>query len=1545
VVTDIERAGRSWFSCAPMLVLLMASQLASPAVAQPLDFRTLSLADGLSQSSVYAIVQDRDGFLWIGTEDGLNRYDGYRFQVYKNDPNDTSSLSDSHIHALLLDHDDVLYVGTYGGGLNRFDRDANRFDRFFFEKGQDGGISHNTVTSLVEDVDGGIWVATLGGGLNYFDPERGTFLAHQHDPDDPSSLSANEVWCLSLDSKGALWVGTLNGLNRLSPAEREKARSAKARFVRVMPHERDGGLADEGIRCVLEDRSSEIWVGTFEGGLFRLLSKEVERLPGESYRFAHYAPEPGPDLDWDGDIRSVFEDDHGNFWVGTDGGGLFRLDRGTGEFQRFVHRPEDKNSISSDRIWCFYQDKSSIIWIGTFVGGLNKLDLRASQFRLDRYKMRLLHESGIDFVKAILVDAKGSLWIGTNRGLFKLPSRDSQEPAARYWEGGDGPYYLQTDYIRALAPHPDGSLMVGTWGGGLAKLNEESHQVRWYRHDPEAESSLSHDYVRCVILDSRDRVWVGTSAGLNRMLDEGRFKRYFFAEQGAGHYSANRISSIMEDRDGVLWLGTELGFVRFETGPGLAEIWSHGIGDVESVSNDKARPLYQDEQGYLWIGTTGGGLDRFDPETETFLHLTEAEGLPNNVVYAIEPDTDGFLWLSTNRGLARMDPEHLSFRLYDEADGLQSNEFNLGASFSDTQGLLYFGGINGINIFDPSQLGENRYIPQTRITGIRVGFGERGWVRNLSDGQRLKLSHRENSFELAFVALDFTNPHKNQFAYQMRGLDDQWYEIGTRNRAIFSHLPPGEYHFRVKGSNNDGVWSDSVASLELVVVPPWWRTPLANAGFAILAIGIIVILVALFFAQKARRQRNMLRRKERELEAQAQINARLSEIDHLKDQFLANTSHELRTPLNGIIGIVESLIDGVSGDLPDMTVSNLTIVLSSARRLAHLVNDLLDYSALKESGIELVCRPVDMRAVVDVVLSLSTPLASSKSIQLHNRVEPDLPPVWGDHDRIQQILHNLIGNAVKFTERGSVSVTARVERDEVAIMVEDTGCGISPERLAHVFESYEQGDDVSTRRYSGTGLGLAITKQLIELHGGTIKVESVVDEGSRFEFRLPLANEAQLDQFEVLSEQRLAKIDFQSAQPKADPTEDGHHILVVDDEPINLQVIVNILTLQGYQVTKALSGAHATRLVRSEGFDLVLLDVMMPGMSGFEVCRQIRKHFTDEELPVVFLTAKNQITDMTKGFEAGGNDYLIKPVSRDELLPRVKTLIAMVEMRNRLDQAREQLSAVEIDKEKARLTRSVLHNIANVLNSLRISCQQTRSAVVNSKIDQVRKTAKLIGEQDDVTGFLRSPRGQLLPAYLERLADMLEAESLFISKEIDNISRKSDMMLGIIDTQQRLAKSDSSHLEVFELDDLLQEALNLYRPSLDKQHVRVETVKNGDLRVKAHRLHTLHVLINLFKNAVEAMTDNEDNQREIKLRSYRGGERFGVISVSDNGMGLSPEELDQVFNYGFTTKNGGHGLGLHYCRRVLSEMGGGIEIFSAGRGKGATFRVRLPVAG
>ena len=1215
---------------------LLLSRVVTPEPQGRLRFERFDAEQGVS-GGVWDLLQDNKGFLWVGTHGGLKRYDGYTFLPFSHDRSDPNTPSDDVTTALYEDREGRLWIGT-STGLNRYDPESGIFKRFLHDPEDPSSLGGRSVRAVLQDRSGAIWVGLGQSGLNRYDPETGRFTRFRHDDSDPASLAHDEVWGLAETPDGRLWVGTLGGgLNLVLPDRKS---------FRHFRHDPDdpASLSHDGVMDVLATRDGGLWIATAGGG--------VNRFNLETESFTHYRHENGNphSLGYDGAHR-LLEGEDGTLWIGT-GGGLSRLDVATGRFANYRHAPSDPFSISDDLVYALARDASGAIWAGTIRGGLNRLDLDAPSFTHYRHAAENTNSLSSNFVRTVYEDREGYVWVSTPRtGLNRLDPRTGT--IEHFVHDPDDSRSLLGNNIWAIVEDQEGALWAAG-SGGLNRFHRDSEDFT--RYGVETDPDLGYFETVQNLLASRDGAfWVGAVGGLSRFAPEkGTFKNYRHDPSDGSSLSHDDIRSLYEDRAGVVWVGTDdAGLNRFEPESDSFRRYRHDPQDPKSLAHDSVLSILQDKGGALWIGTRGG-LSRLEPQTQSFVHFTKSSGLPDNVIYGILEDDLGRLWLSTNRGIACFHPETEEIRTFDTRDGLQGNEFNQRAYHRGRSGMLYFGGTSGLNAFRPDAIKKNGFVPPIELTSLRVFDTEVALKNAAPYVEKLELAHDDNYFSFEFAALSFRRSDQNRYAYKLEGFDRDWIDAGSRRYASYTNVPAGSYVLRVKGSNSDGVWNEEGVAVPVHIAPPPWGTSWAYTGYGLAAGGLL-------FGFVTSHRRKLARERE--------LNERLRQVDKLKDEFLANTSHELRTPLNGVTGIVESILDGASGPVPPKVAENLSLVLSSGQRLSRLVNDILDFSKVRHDNLKLERRPVDARAVAEVVLTHSRALAVDKELALVNAIDADLAPVDADEDRLQQILYNLVGNAIKYADRGEIVLSAQAEGDMMTVSVSDSGIGIAKAEHTRIFESFESAEPSISREHGGNGLGLSITKQLVELHGGEIGVESEPGKGATFWFTLPIAKEAKVESSELGSPIERPIVEaLECASSHVDAGNGSFRILVVDDDPVNRRVVANHLSFRGYTVLEAASGVEALRVVEELApVDLVLLDVMMPRMSGIDVCRDLRESYSAHELPVIFLTARDRVSDLVTGFSAGANDYLTKPLSKDELLARVHTQLELVDVTRNLE--------------------------------------------------------------------------------------------------------------------------------------------------------------------------------------------------------------------------------------------------------------------------------------
>jgi signal transduction histidine kinase/ligand-binding sensor domain-containing protein len=842
-------------------------------------FKKITTRDGLSQSSVLCILQDREGYMWFGTEDGLNKYDGYDFTIYRPEPDNPYSLSSNRIFALYEDHKGTLWIATNGGGLNRFERETGRFYHYRNDDETSFSIGDDNVYTIYEDNSHRLWFGTLGGGLHKLVPadKEGappTFIKYKHDPGNPNSIANNNIRAIYQDQEGSLWIGTDGGgLDKLIPG---KKANDTPEFVHYGDDLKTPGMSESpAVMAISEDDRFVLWIGT-DNGLYSLDRKRAvfTRFPADlnnAYSMSHNY------------VRRLYKDRAGVIWIGTDGGGLNKLIPGETEntpphFHCYQYNAYNPDGLSNNAVESLYEDRSGILWIGLYNAGINKLVMRKStgfKREIEQFiHLRLnpdapQHSLSHNAVNAICEDHQGNLYVGTDGGgLDKIiPGSTEEEPLrfVNYKFDPDNPGSLSNDNITSLLADHRGEIWIGTYTGGLNKLvpdpgNDTTGRFIHYTHDPRHPGSLSCNFVYSICEAHDGLLWIGTmGGGINRFHWESEsFYCYKNNPGNPNSLSIDYVTIVYEDSAKVLWIGTTYGLNKFNKETETFTQYYSDPNKSDRLSSDYISAIYEDKSGTLWFGTEGGGLNQLiSPRNQdsplSFVHYSTAEGLPNNVISNIVEDHQGNLWLTTNNGISKFSPKIREFKNYDVRDGLQSNEFNEGAAWINNYGEIFLGGNNGISIFHPDSLIPNTYIPPIKITdfeifnkSVPVGKWKEGVTileKVIDETGEISLPYNYDIFSFQFAALDYINPGKNQYAYKMEDLEKEWNYVGNRRFVTYTTLAPGDYVFRVKGSNNDELWNETGTRIKIRIVPPYWET----LWFRVLVISLLVLVIIAAF--------------------------------------------------------------------------------------------------------------------------------------------------------------------------------------------------------------------------------------------------------------------------------------------------------------------------------------------------------------------------------------------------------------------------------------------------------------------------------------------------------------------------------------------------------------------------------------------------------------------------------------------------------------------------------------------------------------------------
>ena len=1407
-----------------------------------LRFEQISLEDGLAQVSVWDIMQDSSGFLWIGTEGGLHRYDGHNFELFTAEPFDTTSLSRGFVRGMDEAQNGDLWVATNAGGLNRLDPETGRAVHYRHRPGDTTSLASDVLGDVIETEAGDVWVATVDAGLDRLKPgSDGHFIHYRNVLGASTTLSADLTPSLKEDPDGHVWVSTANGASRVDPET-----GTVERFFHEPGTEGGGARVVYGFYFPPETPNIA-WLATSSG---------LVRLNYRTHAVERFRVAPSEDgLDPRNRLRTVVPDPQNPtvLWAAGPGAGVVRFDVRAEAYTVYRHDPRDANSLSTNYALTLFADRSGMMWVGTKSAGVNKFSPGALDFSHLRSGSQGL-APGVVY-RGLYEDRTGTLWAASweSSTVTHLTQFDPQTGRSRHYSHNPSdPHSLQRGPISALAEDPSGHLWVGHWGpdgAGLSRIDRTTGQVRRFQYARTPENR-KRNAVNSLLPTAADPhiLWVGSKGGLSRLNTRtGQLTHVPLEVNGTKN---PYLTSLHEDTNGTLWAraqaGSQAGLVRIDDGRARVAA-AHDPTDTTTISSNFIFDITErdGEPGILWLGTQGGGLNRYDTRTGTARHYTEEDGLANNTVYAVLEDERGTLWLSTNGGISNFDPETETFENFGLDDGLISLEYN-GYTFDKGRGgTLYFGSPEGITAFVPEQLEVNETRPQVAITGLQLfndpigsGGAHSPLDAPLSETGTIALAHDQNQLTFSYAALHFDNPEKNKYAYRLVGYEEEWVEAGTRREATYTNLPPGDYRFTVKAANSDGVWSNAPASVALRIAPPWWRTWPAYLGYVLLMVGG---LSAAFYGQRRRlerRQRELeetvdertsaLRREKQKTEEQAE---RLREMDRLKSRFFTNVSHEFRTPLTLTIGPLEDVQEALEDDgrtkadstpLLNLARENIDLALRNSRRLLRLIGQLLDIAKLDAGELRLDARRADLAAFVRDVARTFVPLAERKEVRFAVEAPEHSIPVSFDPDKVEQIVTNLLSNAFKFTPSGGtihVAVTHDADGSNehngtgaARIRVRDSGPGIPPDEQSRLFERFYQAEETRANEQPGTGIGLSLAKDLAELHGGTITVESTVGIGTTFTVRLPVddppedvSSDGAPSSDEIVREPRSTTTtllapgtdgapddpsdetsmpphssalegpddaDRTAAHKPSSANTDRTTLLIADDNA-EIRTYLRSHFDDSYRILEAADGRAALDTARSALPDLIISDVMMPEMDGFELVDALRANRETDFLPVILLTARATEDDKIEGLQEGADAYLTKPFNVRELQTRVETLIASrerlkehfaetpppaVDARDAPDDAD---SRSESEKQYLNRVREVAReHVADDefgVEDLADAMQQSRSTLYRRLRDTIDETP---------TSFLRSIR-------LEQAASLLRTERGTVSEVAYAVGFKS----------------------------------------------------------------------------------------------------------------------------------------------------------------------------
>jgi signal transduction histidine kinase/ligand-binding sensor domain-containing protein/DNA-binding response OmpR family regulator len=1315
-----------------IVALFIISVFSHKLSAQSNDINFFHLEKSISNNTGTTIYEDHKGFLWIGTSHGLNRYDGKKVLIYENDIQDSTSISNNDIRKVIEDKNGNLWIATHNG-LNRYDRDLDRFHRYYHRPEDKYTIPINSVSDVLVDKQGRIWVAARY--LCLYRPESDDFIRFTIKPG--QILAERETYhsFIYQDLQGTIWYGSWRDLYRLN-------RHHQKLELYFNGNEHPFNDQDWNFHEMIQDTKGYFWLATNKAGLLRFKSGE-EPVPFHDKikkyeRFSDFR------------LLTLFIDHNGFLWISCENNGLVVLDTDRNIRYRFLNIPGDENSISGNSIWSICQDEQYRMWFGLWNAGIDYIDPYNMQFT-HYYSVKESNSISNDIVTDFIEDINGNLWIATDCGgglnFFNCKTNTFSD----YKYDPEDPASLSSNAVLCLAFDDQGRLWAGTYNGGI---NIYDVKRGGFVHFTTENCGLHSNHVFDLLNDGNGKMFIATyNGGLNTYdLKTGEWENYSVQPENVNSISSNNISVLYRDCNNNIWVGTFTEglnlFVKDTTESRQFKRFQYSPNIPESISDNCINSLYEDRYNRLWIGTSNG-LNLMNRDEGTFNVINKKDGLLTNYISGITDDTTGNLWISSLKGITRIDSSLQKFQHYDVTDNLQGYYFNKNSVYKMSNGNLLFGGTNGFNLFNPQEIKKNPHSPRLVFTDLKifnqsVPIDEKGILKkHISETRHVTLTYRHSVFSLEFVALNFTQPEKNQYAYMMEGFDNKWIFSGTQNNATYTNLDAGDYIFRVKAANNDDVWNEQGINLHITIKPPFWRTWWAYIIY------VLIILMIFYLIMRYRLTKQKLRY---DLGMEHMKLEKLYEVDKIKSRFFSNVSHEFRTPIMLIVGPLENLLK--SEKISERVKNKIKLIIRNAQRLSRLLGQLVDFYRIESPDLRLNLAKNDIVEFVNNIFMSFKEYARQHKIEFSFTSNISYGLTWFDADIIDKIIFNFLSNAFKFTpDGGEIEIGLNYRPSEaqsqnhIEIFVRDTGVGIPEEQLDQIFERFYQIDSDETPISQGIGIGLHMTQELVELIQGEIKVESKPGKGTIFRVFLPAdildltkLPEKQAEQ----SWQESAPIQMASAKSEYTFTEDSNStaiILFVEDE-LDVQQYIKDIFGNHFKIITANNGEDGLKKAIEFVPDLIISDIMMPKMDGFQLCSKIKSKEETSHIPVILLTVQSEGESKLKGIKSGADAYLPKPFNPEELMVRVQNLLKMRQKirakfrRQMLLEPRDE-SVKSLDE---KFLVRVKQEVEKKLSDWRLDADTLSRAVEISRMQLYRKLKGLTGQT--VHEFIRTIRLQ-----------------------------------------------------------------------------------------------------------------------------------------------------------------------------------------------------------
>lgn len=1176
--------------------------------------RSYTMDEGLPSNRVYSVVQDSIGFIWMGTNNGLVKFDGKEFRKFRHNSKKPHSISSNDIMSLLQSSDQKIWIAL-DNGVDIFDPRSHRFRHFDYKTETGDSVKGRTV-DILEDKNRDIWIATADDGLFYFSRVKQKLYHYKHDEQDPHSLSQDKLTTLSEDRYGNIWAGTdSQGIVRFS--------KKTEKFIRYMASDESGSISGNVIQKIFRDSYGNIWIGTLEGG--------IDRYNEKSDRFENFPPDDENNLLYH--IQNIMEYDAGRLLIASDNGvGIYKNEKGKLSYQKEANielLPE-----TNKYIYALFKDEEGGLWLGSYFNGLEYVPPTQNNFKFFSTETE---EGKGDVVNAIVQEKSNKFWIGTdNNGIFQFDAETNTITPFRTAEDIKSSYYNIHDF---LLDH--GKLWAATYGRGVEIFDLETREITSHLHDPEDSTSIASSRVFSLFKSAEGKIYIGTSHGVdyyNRK--EGRFEHLPIKD---------RVIKMIEDEDNTIWMATrDRGLFRYYPHDRKYVHYQNDPSDEKSLVGDALSSLICDNEGTLWIGSRGYGICRYDKQKDSFVRYPDLE-LPNEMMASMVSVGD-FLWLATHKGLLKWNRHTNNQEVFNTGDGLYNEQFSVEAALISRSGLILLGTADGLCVFSPNKIIKNTFKPSIVATKLFINndlvqpTDKNLLLKNsIEFTKKLKLKHNQSNIQIDFASLSFTSPSHNVFSYKLEGYDKRWQEADFNNQSLtYTNLPSGEYTLRIKGTNNDGVWSDDEVKLNIQIKPHFLRSTLALTIYGILIIAGVWGLLNYVLRTSERRHEEKIKL----LEAETQ-----KIIYDSKIEFFTNMTHEIKTPLSLIMGPLECIAQ--SSEVQEKYGDYLSIIQLNCKRLFSLVTQLLDFRRVDSGAFKIHDSFINFSTLIKELTTQFKGEAQKNGIEVQVHLKPRNFSVLTDEAALTKILTNLISNALKFAAK-EVQIKGIEKENGYIISVENDGRGILEEERDKIFEAFYQTKEGEGR---GIGVGLNMTKTLVTLLGGNIQVSErpFSRSGIKFTFQLPKKK----DDKEIL----LKKLEYE--EEKEEFEEDSEElkvegqaiktVLLVDDNKEILEFLTRILE-NDYTLNTAINGEQALVNLKENQIDLVISDIMMEGMDGLELCRKIKENLGISHVPIVLLTAKTDLDVKLEGLDMGIDAFLEKPFSPMQLKAQIKNL-------------------------------------------------------------------------------------------------------------------------------------------------------------------------------------------------------------------------------------------------------------------------------------------------